>query len=198
MWNLRVIPDNNNNNNSWFLVKVSPAQSVKLESYIRQLERQGISRVCWSWWSCWSWCWWSSWSSLALTSVNGDRDHDGDGLIWIFYLVFDFWFHHWQVKMFIVITMAYLIFWGPLFIVTLANYTDDWKAAKKSMAHEVRNTTFSFLHSSMFYKTYSFWLHISMILCLIFIALGESKWSLLGFIFKFWLFEKPAYWQLPL
>ena len=42
-----------------------------------------------------------------------------------------------QVKMFIVITMAYLIFWGPLFIVTLANYTDDWKAAKKSMAHEV-------------------------------------------------------------
>ena len=39
--------------------------------------------------------------------------------------------------MFIVITMAYLIFWGPLFIVTLANYTDDWKAAKKSMAHEV-------------------------------------------------------------
>ena len=44
---------------------------------------------------------------------------------------------HWQVKMFIVITMAYLIFWGPLFIVTLANYTDDWKAAKKSMAHEV-------------------------------------------------------------
>ena len=39
--------------------------------------------------------------------------------------------------MFIVITMAYLIFWGPLFIVTLANYSDDWKAAKKSMAHEV-------------------------------------------------------------
>jgi len=67
------------------LLEVSPAQSVKLESYIRQLERQGISRV----------------------------------------------------KMFIVITMAYLIFWGPLFVVTLANYTDDWKAAKKSMAHEV-------------------------------------------------------------
>ena len=44
---------------------------------------------------------------------------------------------HGKVKMFIVITMAYLIFWGPLFIVTLANYTDDWKAAKKSMAHEV-------------------------------------------------------------
>ena len=42
-----------------------------------------------------------------------------------------------RVKMFLVITVAYLIFWGPLFIVTLANYSDDWKAAKKSMAHEV-------------------------------------------------------------
>ena len=89
MWNLRVIPDNNNNNNSWFLVKVSPAQSVKLESYIRQLERQGISRVCWSWWSCWSWCWWSSWSSLALTSVNGDRDH------WSRWPDLDFLFSFW-------------------------------------------------------------------------------------------------------
>ena len=48
--------------------------------------------------------------------------------------------------MFIVITMAYLIFWGPLFVVTLANYTDDWKAAKKSMAHEV----------SLFFKINSF------------------------------------------
>ena len=67
------------------LLEVSPAQSVKLESYIRQLETQGITRV----------------------------------------------------KMFIVITMAYLIFWGPLFVVTLANYSDDWKAAKQSMAHEV-------------------------------------------------------------
>ena len=44
--------------------------------------------------------------------------------------------------MFIVITMAYLIFWGPLFVVTLANYTDDWKAAKKSMAHEVQTHNF--------------------------------------------------------
>ena len=52
--------------------------------------------------------------------------------------------------MFIVITMAYLIFWGPLFVVTLANYTDDWKAAKKSMAHEVQNTTFSILQDQQF------------------------------------------------
>ena len=49
--------------------------------------------------------------------------------------------------MFIVITMAYLIFWGPLFIVTLANYTDDWKAAKKSMAHEVDYP----IHDSLFF-----------------------------------------------
>ena len=52
--------------------------------------------------------------------------------------------------MFIVITMAYLIFWGPLFVVTLANYTDDWKAAKKSMAHEVQNTSFSVLQVNSF------------------------------------------------
>ena len=26
---------------------------------------------------------------------------------------------------------------GPLFLVTLANYTDDWKAAQNSIAHEV-------------------------------------------------------------
>ena len=57
---------------------------------------------------------------------------------------------HVKVKMFIVITMAYLIFWGPLFIVTLANYTDDWKAAKKSMAHEVDYPWFSFLHCIWF------------------------------------------------
>ena len=51
--------------------------------------------------------------------------------------------------MFIVITMAYLIFWGPLFIVTLANYTDDWKAAKKSMAHEVaRSFPLTLIHTS--------------------------------------------------
>jgi len=67
------------------LLTVSPPQSMKIQSYIRHLETQGISRV----------------------------------------------------KMFIVITTAYLIFWGPLFLVTLVNYTSDWKQAKNSMAHEV-------------------------------------------------------------
>jgi len=67
------------------LLQVSPPQSVKIQSYIRHLETEGISRV----------------------------------------------------KMFIVITTAYLIFWGPLFLVTLVNYTSDWKQAKNSMAHEV-------------------------------------------------------------
>jgi len=42
-----------------------------------------------------------------------------------------------RVKMYMVITTAYLIFWAPLFLVTLTNYTSDWKQAKNSMAHEV-------------------------------------------------------------
>merc|ERR1719309_793681 len=67
------------------LLQVSPPQSLKIQSYIRHLETEGISRV----------------------------------------------------KMFIVITTAYLIFWGPLFLVTLVNYTSDWKQAKNSMGHEV-------------------------------------------------------------
>jgi len=42
-----------------------------------------------------------------------------------------------RVKMYMIITTAYLIFWAPLFMVTLVNYTSDWKQAKNSMAHEV-------------------------------------------------------------
>ena len=42
-----------------------------------------------------------------------------------------------RVKMFVIVTVAYLIFWGPLFIVTLANISLDWKDAKSSVAHEV-------------------------------------------------------------
>lgn len=47
--------------------------------------------------------------------------------------------------MFLVITLAYLIFWGPLFLVTLFNWSWDWNDAKKSMAHEggsLRNLSF--------------------------------------------------------
>ena len=45
-----------------------------------------------------------------------------------------------RVKMFLVITVAYLIFWGPLFLVTLVNWSWEWKDAKKSMSHEVPKT----------------------------------------------------------
>ena len=40
--------------------------------------------------------------------------------------------------MFVIITLAYLIFWGPLFLVTLFNWSWEWVDAKKSMAHEVK------------------------------------------------------------
>ena len=41
-----------------------------------------------------------------------------------------------RVKMFIVITIAYLIFWGPLFLVTLFSYA-DYKTETPSTSHEV-------------------------------------------------------------
>ena len=41
-----------------------------------------------------------------------------------------------RVKMFIVITVAYLIFWGPLFFVTLFSDT-DYKTENPSASHEV-------------------------------------------------------------
>ena len=43
-----------------------------------------------------------------------------------------------HVKMFVIITLAYIIFWGPLFLVTLFNWSWEWVDAKKSMAHEVK------------------------------------------------------------
>merc|ERR1712080_213878 len=51
-----------------------------------------------------------------------------------------------RVKMFLVITVAYLIFWGPLFLVTLVNWSWEWKDAKKSMSHEV-SLHVAFVHS---------------------------------------------------
>ena len=42
-----------------------------------------------------------------------------------------------QVNMFVIITLAYLLFWGPPFVVTLANISTDWKDVKSSVAHEV-------------------------------------------------------------
>ena len=41
-----------------------------------------------------------------------------------------------RVKMFIAITVAYLIFWGPLFLVTLFSY-GDYKTETPSTSHEV-------------------------------------------------------------
>ena len=37
-----------------------------------------------------------------------------------------------HVKMFVIITLAYIIFWGPLFMVTLINMSLDWKDAKQA------------------------------------------------------------------
>ena len=51
-----------------------------------------------------------------------------------------------RVKMFIVITIAYLIFWGPLFLVTLFSYT-DYKTEDPSTSHEVSVINFGFLKS---------------------------------------------------
>ena len=60
-----------------------------------------------------------------------------------------------QVKLFLVVTLAYLIFWGPLFAVskntylsklihyiqvTLINWDWSFEDAKQSVAHEVGNT----------------------------------------------------------
>jgi len=42
-----------------------------------------------------------------------------------------------RVKMFLVITLAYIIFWGPLFTVTLVHWDWTFEDAKQSMAHEV-------------------------------------------------------------
>jgi hypothetical protein len=41
-----------------------------------------------------------------------------------------------RVKMFFVITVAYLVFWGPLFLVTLFSY-GDYKTETPSTSHEV-------------------------------------------------------------
>ncbi len=41
-----------------------------------------------------------------------------------------------RVKMFIAITVAYLVFWGPLFLVTLFSY-GDYKTETPSTSHEV-------------------------------------------------------------
>ena len=51
-----------------------------------------------------------------------------------------------RVRMFLVVSLAYLLFWGPLFLVTLANWQWTFEDAKQSMAHEV---TDAFLHCTV-------------------------------------------------
>ena len=42
-----------------------------------------------------------------------------------------------KVRMLSIITGSYLIFWGPLFVVTVWHWSWGWEEAKKSLAHEV-------------------------------------------------------------
>ena len=42
-----------------------------------------------------------------------------------------------MLQIFSIITCAYLMFWGPLFLVTLLHPHWEWKDAKQSMLHEV-------------------------------------------------------------
>ena len=42
-----------------------------------------------------------------------------------------------KVRLFLVISLTYMVFWGPLFTVTLINWSWEWKDAKKSLSHEV-------------------------------------------------------------
>ena len=39
-----------------------------------------------------------------------------------------------------IITGSYLIFWSPLFLVTVWHWSWGWEEAKKSLAHEVTPT----------------------------------------------------------
>lgn len=51
-----------------------------------------------------------------------------------------------KVRLFLVISLTYMIFWGPLFTVTLINWSWEWKDAKKSLSHEVA-LHIAFVHS---------------------------------------------------
>ena len=42
-----------------------------------------------------------------------------------------------KLRVFLVISVTYILFWGPLFTVTLVNWSWEWKDAKNSLSHEV-------------------------------------------------------------
>ena len=62
-----------------------------------------------------------------------------------------------QVKMFVIITLAYLIFWGPFIVVTLANISMDWKDVKSSL-----RKTSSKLHAVTHFTRFCFTCHLFM------------------------------------
>ena len=45
-----------------------------------------------------------------------------------------------RVKMYIIITISYLVFWGPLFLETLIKWGWMWEEAKSSISHEVSSS----------------------------------------------------------
>merc|ERR1719361_20148 len=51
-----------------------------------------------------------------------------------------------KVRVFLVISFTYILFWGPLFTVTLINWGWEWKDAKNSLSHEV-TLHIAFVHS---------------------------------------------------
>ena len=55
----------------------------------------------------------------------------------------------WDDTFYTVITTAYLIFWGPLFAVTLVNWDWDYEDAKESTAHEVNRLKLRFIFSTL-------------------------------------------------
>ena len=55
-----------------------------------------------------------------------------------------------KVKIFFAISFSYIIFWGPLFTVTLVNWSWEWKDAKNSLSHEVRMGSIGQLYNADF------------------------------------------------
>jgi len=51
-----------------------------------------------------------------------------------------------KVRIFFAISFSYILFWGPLFTVTLVNWNWEWKDAKNSLSHEV-TLHIAFVHS---------------------------------------------------
>ena len=68
---------------------------------------------------------WSGWVSNIRLHLYGKST------------IFKWWYISLQVRMLSIITGSYLIFWGPLFVVTVWHWSWGWEEAKKSLAHEV-------------------------------------------------------------